>query len=188
MPSDEREHGRVELDGRTVRALRGDLTTLQVDAVVNAANEQLRHGGGVAAALARAGGPAVQAESDDWVAEHGPVGPGQAAVTTAGDLPARCIVHVVGPRYREGQDNEGRLRQAVRAALDAARAAEATSVALPAISAGVFGYPPEEASRIIAEECVRWLGEGAGELREILLVGVDDDAALRFATGLDESR
>lgn len=186
MADDEREHGRIELDGRAVRALRGDLTQQRVDAVVNAANERLAHGGGVAAALARGGGPQVQEESDRWIAERGPLEPGQAAVTTAGDLPARLLIHVVGPRYREGQDNEGMLRQAVRAALDTAREESAESVALPAISAGIFGYPPDEASRVIAQECVRWLGEDPGTVRDIHLVGIDDDAALRFADGLEE--
>lgn len=186
MAPDREEHGRAELDGRAVRALRGDLTAQEVDAIVNAANERLAHGGGVAAALARAGGPEVQADSDRWVAEHGEVGPGQAAVTTAGDLPARMLVHVVGPRYREGQDNEGLLRQAVRAALDAAREASAASVALPAISAGIFGYPPNEAGRVIAEECVRWLGDQPGAVRDIRLVGIDDESARHFASALGE--
>lgn len=186
MNGEEREHGRVQLDGTVVRAIRGDLTRQDVDAVVNAANERLAHGGGVAAALARAGGRAVQRESDAWVRDHGPVGPGQAAVTTAGKMPARCIIHVVGPRYREGQDNEALLRAAVRTALRTADEQSATSVALPAISSGIFGYPPDEASRVIAEECVRWMSGGSGSLREIRLVGIDDEAARRFATGLDE--
>jgi O-acetyl-ADP-ribose deacetylase len=184
----EREHGRVELDGRMVRAMRGDLTVQQVDVVVNAANERLAHGGGVAAALARAGGPDVQTESDRWVANHGHLHPGHTAVTTAGEMPAKSVVHVVGPRYRDGQDNEGLLRQAVRVALDTARDVSAESVAMPAISSGIFGYPPDEAGRVIAEECVRWLGDEPGSVREIRLIGIDDDAALRFATGLDEWR
>lgn len=183
---EEREHGRVQLNGRIVSAISGDLTNQDVDIVVNAANEQLAHGGGVAAALARAGGRDVQRESNAWVRDHGPLGPGEAAVTTAGKMPARCIVHVVGPRYREGQDNEGLLRQAVRTALATANEQSAESVALPAISSGIFGYPPDAASRVIAEECVRWMSSEPGSLREIRLVGVDDEAARRFAAGLDE--
>lgn len=171
------EIARRYVDGRDLVVVRGDLTAQAVDAVVNAANEHLQHGGGVAAALARRGGPAVQDDSDRWVAEHGPVAPGTAAVTTAGDLPARMLVHVVGPRYRSGQDNAGLLRQAVTAALDAARDAGATSVALPAISAGIFGYPLDEAARVIAEEALRWLGARPGEVREVRLVGFDDAAA-----------
>lgn len=166
----------------TLRVLRADITSLAVDAVVNAANERLAHGGGVAAALARAGGPAVQRESDAWVAEHGLLGTGQAAVTTAGDMPARMIVHVVGPRYRDGQDNAGMLADAVRAALDAAAAHGASSVGLPAISAGIFGYPPREATRVIAGACARWLSGAPGAVSDVVLVGFDDDTATLFRT------
>lgn len=176
--------GAREIKGRRVVALKGDLTRQDVDAVVNAANEQLSHGGGVAAALAKAGGPAVTEESRAWVAEHGELAPGQAAVTTAGDMPATHLIHVVGPRYREGQDNEGLLRATVRAALDAARDAGARSVALPAISAGIFGYPPEEAGATIADEATVWLGDNPGEVFDVRLVGFDEDAARYFAAGL----
>lgn len=178
------EVARHAVDGGAVVVVAGDLTRQDVDVVVNAANEQLAHGGGVAAALSRAGGPAVDEESRAWVREHGPIGPGQAAVTTAGDLPARHLVHVVGPRYRDGQDNEGLLRQAVRAALDAARDAGARSVALPAISAGVFGYPRADAGAVIADEAVRWLADSRGTVDEVRLVGFDDAAAGHFAAGL----
>jgi O-acetyl-ADP-ribose deacetylase len=170
-------------DGRIVVVV-GDLTRQDVDVVVNAANEHLAHGGGVAAALARAGGRAVQEESDAWVRAHGPVRPGTAAVTTAGAMPARALVHVVGPRHRPGQDNDGLLRQAVRAALEAARDIEASSVALPAISAGIFGYPPDEAGRVIAEEVASWLAEAPGAVEEVRLVGLDAAAARHFAAGL----
>lgn len=175
--SDGQVVARVEVDGRSLTVVQGDLTRQQVDAVVNAANEQLAHGGGVAAALARAGGPEVQAESDRWVAEHGPVGPGQAAVTTAGRMPARMVVHVVGPRWRDGQDNAALLAEAVRAALDAARDAGASSVAMPAISAGIFGYPLREAAGVIAGETRRWLSDDPRGLREVRLVGWDAPTA-----------
>jgi O-acetyl-ADP-ribose deacetylase len=182
--TDDTEIARVDVAGRSLVAIAGDLTRQEVDVVVNAANEQLAHGGGVAAALARAGGPAVQEESEAWVAAHGEVGPGQAAVTTAGEMPARRIVHVVGPRWQEGQDNEGLLRQAVHAALDAARGEGASSVALPAISAGIFGYPPDEAARVIATEATAWLGEEPDPVTEIRLVGYDEAAARLFADAL----
>jgi O-acetyl-ADP-ribose deacetylase (regulator of RNase III) len=179
------EIARREVGGRAVIAVRGDLATMAVDAVVNAANERLAHGGGVAAALARAGGPQVQAESDRWVAEHGPLRPGTAAVTTAGRMPARFVVHVVGPRHRPGQDNEGLLRQAVRAALDAADGSGAGSVALPAISAGIFGYPRTEATRVIAEETVAWLEAAPASISEVRLVGFDQGTAGDFAAALE---
>ena len=172
-------------DETALRSVQADITDMRVDAVVNAANEWLAHGGGVAAALARAGGEQVQHESDAWVREHGPVRPGQAVVTTAGHMPARMIVHVVGPRYRTGQDNEALLTQAVRAALDAAADAGATSVALPAISAGIFGYPPDQATRVIARACARWLEDPRGELHDIALVGFDQRTTDLFAAGID---
>lgn len=178
---------RREVDGRAVVVIQGDLTAQAVDAIVNAANEHLRHGGGVAAALARRGGPAVVEESRRWVAEHGPVTPGTAAVTTAGDLPARVLVHVVGPRYRAGQDNAGLLQQAVTAALDAARDAGAASVALPAISAGIFGYPLADAAGVIAETALAWLDDRPGDVREVRLVGYDRAAADAFAAPLAAS-
>lgn len=172
---------RQRIDDAVVRVVRGDITALEIDAVVNAANERLAHGGGVAAAIARAGGGEVQRESDAWVREHGPVGPGQAAVTTAGRMPARVVVHVVGPRYQEGQDNAGLLTQAVRAALDAADGAGASSVALPAISAGIFGYPPDQATRVIAETCAQWLAEDGRTVDDVALVAFDERTGDLFA-------
>lgn len=185
MTEDAAEVARAEVDGAVLLVVVGDLTRQDVDAVVNAANEQLQHGGGVAAALASAAGPQLQRDSDAWVAEHGPVEPGTAAVTAGGGLPARWVVHVVGPRYRRRQDNEALLGEAVRTALDAARDAGAASVALPAISAGIFGYPPAEAARVIAEECRSWLsGAQRGTVAQVRLVGVDETAAQQFTAGL----
>lgn len=179
MEDDSRQIGEATLQVR-----QADLTRLAVDAVVNAANEHLAHGGGVAAALARAGGATVQNESDAWVAEHGPLGAGHAAVTTAGAMPAQMIVHVVGPRYRDGQDNARLLAAAVSAALDAAAGAGARSVAVPAISAGIFGYPATAATRVIAVACARWLADASGTLSDVVLVGFDDHTTALFRAAL----
>jgi len=188
-----------------VTAVTDDLTTMAVDVVVNAANEQLRHGGGVAAALSSAGGPAIQAESDAWVAEHGPLSFGAAATTTGGDLPAFHVVHVVGPRWDDRPEDPDHLASAVLAALDAAAELDAHSVALPAISAGIFGGPLADAARVIAVTAATWArtratgdagdagdagaGVEAGKHRggevEIFLVGIDDEATEAFRAGLD---
>jgi O-acetyl-ADP-ribose deacetylase (regulator of RNase III) len=168
-----------------IEATRADITALEVDAIVNAANEQLQHGGGVALAISHAGGPSIQAESNEWVRVNGPLAPGIAAVTGAGDMPARMVVHVAGPRYREGQDNEGLLRGAVHAALDAAVVASARSVALPAISAGVFGYPMEQATAVIADTVRGWTSSHPGAFDRVLLVGFDAEVEEAFRTGLD---
>jgi putative ATPase len=167
-----------------VRVVVGDLTAQVVDAIVNAANEYLKHGGGVAAAIVRAGGHSIQDESDRWVADNGPLGAGSAAVTSAGKLAARRVIHTVGPRYAQGQDNEALLGQAVVAALDAAVDAGVRTVAIPAISAGIFGYPPDEATAVIAAATVNWLQRRPADLAEVLLVGYDDATGTAFAAGL----
>jgi len=168
-----------------VFVIQGDLTGQPVEAIVNAANENLAHGGGVAAAIVGAGGRVIQEESDQWVREHGPVGRGEAAVTTGGALQASHVVHVVGPRFRMDQDNEGILRDATIAALEAAASIDVRSVALPAISAGVFGYPTAEATKVMASAVVSWLTENTGVIEEVRLVGFDAGTARDFARGLE---
>lgn len=164
----------------SIVVLHGDLTHQDVDAIVNAANERLTHGGGVAAAIVEAGGSTIQEQSHQWVREHGPVAPGAAAVTGAGRLRADMVVHVVGPRYQPGADNEALLGEAAHAALSAAAGAGARSVALPAISAGIFGYPTGDATRVIAGACRAWMTDHPGALDEIRLVGFDIETVRAF--------
>ncbi|CAN5879846.1 hypothetical protein BH23ACT5_BH23ACT5_05360 [soil metagenome] len=167
-----------------VEAIAGDITTLETDVVVNAANEHLAHGGGVASAIARAGAPVVDEESRAWIRANGPIGSGTAAHTGAGSMPAKWVVHVVGPRYDAGRDNAGLLRQAVRAALDEAADLGARSVALPAISAGIFGYPRREATEVIASEVLSWAEAHPDALERVVLVGYDEATAADFAAAL----
>lgn len=168
--------------------VQGDLTAQRVEGIVNAANEQLEHRGGVAIDIVRVGGPIIQEESDQWVRDHGPLGPGQAAVTTGGSLQASHVIHVVGPRYHEGQDNSGLLTQAVVAALDAAGEIGLESVAMPAISAGIFGYPLREAASVIAGAVIGWLEEHPdSSVREVRLVVYVKATADDLAFALDEA-
>lgn len=179
------EDTRKEITETTVVALQGDLTSQDVDAIVNAANKQLNHGGGVAAAIVKAGGKVIQRESDEYIEEHGPLEPGGAAVTTAGDMPARMVVHVAGPVYDEDSDeNAPRLHQAVVAALETAADAGARSIAFPAISAGVYGYPRDEATAVIVEAIGDWLRTHKGALDEVRLVGLDEETTDAFAHAL----
>ncbi|MCP3976051.1 MAG: macro domain-containing protein [bacterium] len=168
-----------------VLVIQGDLTRQPVAAVVNAANESLQHGGGVAQAIVRTGGRVIQEESDAWIRQHGPVAAGQAAVTTGGMLIASRVIHVVGPRFREGQDNAGLLRSATTAALDAAVEHDLGSIALPAISAGIFGYPPQEATSVVAHAVVDWLGSNPSSMTEVRLVGFSKSMAEMFAEALE---
>jgi O-acetyl-ADP-ribose deacetylase len=180
-----REH---TVEGTRIRALTGDLTQQDVDAIVNAANVHLQHGGGVAAAIARAAGPGFQQESDDWVAEHGALRDGVAAVTSAGSLPCRHVVHVAGPVHDPARDdNADRLRAAVVAALDAAAEGGDRSVAFPAISAGIYGYPLPDATSVLVESVVSWVATAPGRLDEVRLVGFEDRVTAAFAEALDRA-
>ncbi len=178
------EHS-VDIAGTRIVARQGDLTVQQVDAIVNAANKDLQHGGGVAGAIASAAGPTLQRESDRWIDEHGRLQDGRAAVTGAGELPCRHVIHVAGPVHDpDRDDNESRLRAACRAALDAAREHDCRTVALPAISAGIYGYPPDEATAVLADEAAAWAREHDGALDEIRLIGLDEETTGLFGDGI----
>ena len=133
-----------------VAVVKGDITELEADAIVNAANSYLKHGGGVAAAIVRRGGWIIQEESDEYVRRHGPVPVGGVAVTGAGNLNARYVIHAVGPRYGEDRGDE-KLASAIRSALEKAEELGLRSIALPAISTGVYGYPLERCATIMAD-------------------------------------
>lgn len=124
--------------------IQSDITTLDVDAIVNAANSYLQHGGGVAGAISRKGGPVIQVESD----RIGYVPVGNAAITSAGNLPCKYVIHAVGPRMGEG-DEDRKLRDATIASLERAEELRIGSIAFPAISTGIFGYPIENCARIM---------------------------------------
>lgn len=175
----------ARVDETNIVVIQGDLTRQPVAAIVNAANESLQHGGGVAKAIVRTGGRVIQEESDAWIREHGPVEPGQAAVTTGGMLIASHVIHVVGPRFRTGQDNATMLRAATTAALEAAVKHDVKSLALPAISAGIFGYPAEEATAVIVAAVIDWLQSTDHDMGEIRLVGFSKSMAVMFAEALE---
>ena len=126
--------------------VRGELLAEPVEAIVNAANGHLAHGGGVAGVIARAAGPELQAESDRLVAAHGPFPTGSAVVTTAGRLPFKGVIHVVGPRFGEG-DEEAKLVNALTSAWARAREKGWETVSFPAVSSGIFAVPLELCAR-----------------------------------------
>jgi O-acetyl-ADP-ribose deacetylase (regulator of RNase III) len=134
--------------GQTIQIVQGDLTTEAVDAIVNAANEGLQHAGGVAWAISKRGGAAIQQESDAWVRQHGRVSHARPAWTSGGLLPAKYVIHAVGPVWGDG-DEDQKLESAVTGSLQLADELKCSSIALPAISTGIFGFPKERAARII---------------------------------------
>jgi len=126
--------------------VRGDLLEEPVDAIVNAANGHLAHGGGVAGVISRAAGPALQAECDRLVAARGPLATGSAVVSTAGRLAFKGVIHAVGPRYGEG-DEETKLFNALTASWQRAREQGWETVSFPAVSSGIFAVPLDICAR-----------------------------------------
>jgi O-acetyl-ADP-ribose deacetylase len=149
--------------------LEGDLTTQDVDAIVNAANRSLLGGGGVDGAIHRAGGPSILTECEELRRTAFPDGlpTGRAVATGGGDLPARWVIHTVGPVYRTSDDPAGELTSCHTEALRAADELGAQTVAFPAISTGAFGYPLEEAAAV-AVRAVRGADTRVEEVRFVL--------------------
>ena len=149
--------------------LEGDITTQEVDAIVNAANSTLMGGGGVDGAIHRAGGPSILAECKEVRRTTHPDGlpNGRAVATTAGDLPAHWVIHTVGPVYSATEDRSGLLASCHTESLRIADELGAETVAFPAISTGVYGYPVEEAS-VVAVEAVRRAETSVGQVRFVL--------------------
>jgi O-acetyl-ADP-ribose deacetylase (regulator of RNase III) len=165
-----------------IEVTRMDITDAPVDAIVNAANESLQLGAGVAGAIRRRGGNAIQEECDRI--GYCPVG--QAVVTGGGNLPARWVIHAVGPVWRGGNAGEDAfLASAVRAALASAEEVGAKSVALPAISTGVFGYPVERAARVSIAAARTFAGT-ARKVERICFCLYDDHAFETFRRELEK--
>ena len=152
----------IQINRTTLELVQGDITALETDGIVNAANERLAHGGGVAGVISRRGGPTVQRESDAWVRRHGPVTTGSAAITSGGDLKARHVIHAVGPVYDGTPRSAELLASAVRAALQMADEHGLKSIALPAISTGIFGYPLAEAAQVMLRAAFAYLEQDTG--------------------------
>jgi O-acetyl-ADP-ribose deacetylase (regulator of RNase III) len=151
--------------GQTIQIVQGDITTEQVDAIVNAANEHLQHGGGVAWTISKKGGPAIQQESDAWIRQHGLVSHSRPAWTSGGLLPAKYVIHAVGPVWGDphdagtGGDEDKKLSDAVTGSLRVADELKCKSIALPAISTGIFGFPKERAAGIIFTSIEKYFGD-----------------------------
>jgi O-acetyl-ADP-ribose deacetylase (regulator of RNase III) len=163
---------RILPTGQTIQILQGDITTEEVDAIVNAANEHLQHGGGVAWAISKKGGPAIQRESDDWIRKHGPVSHSRPAWTSGGLLPAKYVIHAVGPVWGDG-DEDRKLAEAVTGSLRLADELNCSSIAMPAISTGIFGFPKDRAAEIIYSRIEEYFTANASKLKFVKLVLFD---------------
>lgn len=162
-------------NGKTLRLVMGDITERNVDAIVNAANSYLKHGGGVAGAIVRKGGSAIQEESD----RIGFVPVGSAAITTAGRLRCRAVIHAVGPRLGEG-DEDSKLRSAVRSALALASQRGFASISMPAISSGIFGFPVERCAMILVTESMKFVEENPETSLQTIEFCIFDNETLHY--------
>jgi O-acetyl-ADP-ribose deacetylase (regulator of RNase III) len=175
-------------NGATVRLIQGDITKVAVDAIVNAANSALVGGGGVDGAIHRAGGSSIMRELDELRPKIGGGCPtGSAVATGAGKLPARHVFHAVGPVYRGGhKGEEAFLRSCYETCLELAHEKGARTISFPAISAGIYGYPLDEAAEIAVITVGRALQAGHPTVNEAIFVLFGAEAFQAFARALSK--
>ena len=174
---------KINLDGREFVLQTGDITKVPADAIGNAANAALAGGGGVDGAIHRVGGPSIMADLDVVRSKIGRCPAGNAVFTGAGRLPARWVIHAVGPVYRYGRQREAAetLAACYRRCLELADKLGAASLTLPAISTGVYGYPLDEAAQVAVEAVAGALTASGSEVQRVSFVLFGDDAFLAFA-------
>ncbi|NQT04154.1 MAG: macro domain-containing protein [Planctomycetes bacterium] len=160
---------KINIKNRVLELLDGDITEMQTDAIVNAANERLILGGGVAGAIRTKGGPKIQAECK----KIGGTFVGGAVITTAGNLKAKHVIHAVGPRMGEGNEDE-KLKNATLNSLKLADDNNLKSISFPAISAGIFGFPIKSCAKIMLKTTIEYLNGQTGLEKVIFcLFGID---------------
>ena len=164
--------------GQRLELVHGDLTAEQVDAIVNAANRFLAHGGGVARAIQNRGGPIIRQESEAWVRDHGPVSHEAPAYTRAGALPCRYVIHAVGPVWGDG-DEDAKLAAAVTGSLSLADKLELNSLALPPISTGIFGFPKDRAAGVFKNAIRAYFEEHPHSDLKLVRFTIIDEETLR---------
>lgn len=159
----------------TIQVISGDITKVVVDAIVNAANSSLMGGGGVDGAIHRAGGSAILKECIAIVKESGECKAGEAVITTSGNLPAKYVIHTVGPVWRGGFDGEDvKLANCYRNSLDLANKHHCRSIAFPNISTGVYSYPKNEAAKVALHTVVEKL-KSLPDIEKVIFVCFDEE-------------
>lgn len=177
----------VKIKNTTISLVKGDITLQKTDAIVNAANPGLLGGGGVDGAIHRAGGPVILEECRKIVAEQGRLRPGNAVITTAGNLAVKYVIHTVGPIWKGGNANEAAiLASAYTESLRLAEIHILESIAFPSISTGAYGYPLAAASTVAIASVLKFAGEEASSLNEIAFVLFNDAAYESYAVALEK--
>jgi O-acetyl-ADP-ribose deacetylase (regulator of RNase III) len=171
--------------GKSLQLLKGDITKVPVDAIVNAANSSLSGGGGVDGAIHSAGGGSIMLELAEIRTKQGGCPTGGAVPTTAGNLPAKYVFHAVGPIYRDGRSGEGdQLASAYRSCLALAEQRGVQYISFPSISTGIYGYPVEEAAPIALQEVTDHLRRDGTKLQKAVFVLFDDRTLKAYAAAL----
>jgi len=161
----------VVIGTSTLTLIHGDITRVEVDAIVNAANSELQGGGGVDGAIHEAGGPTIFEECRRIIATIGSLEVGHAVMTTAGSLPAKKVIHTVGPYWSGGDAGEAaQLARCYRSCLEVARQNGLVSVAFPNISTGVYGFPKARAAKVALDTVVRFLDEHPDTAAQVVFV------------------
>lgn len=168
----------IQINNKSLELVEGDITELDTDAIVNAANASLILGAGVAGAIRRKGGPAIQAECN----KIGGCPVGGAVITTGGNLKAKYVIHAVGPRMGEGNEDE-KLKNATLNSLKVADENSLQSIAFPAISTGIFGFPIERCAEIMLSTAIEFL-EGAAHLQKVVFCLYGEEAFQTFKDAL----
>ena len=164
----------MKIQDTELSLIQGDITRQETGAIVNAANSSLMGGGGVDGAIHRAGGPAILEECKRIRAQRGPLPPGQAVVTTGGNLKAGYVIHTVGPIWQGGHKNEAAvLASAYQESLKLAKVKDVKTISFPSISTGAYGFPLEEAARVAVEAVVNFIKENPGVFKEVCFVLFD---------------
>jgi O-acetyl-ADP-ribose deacetylase (regulator of RNase III) len=174
-----------EINNVKLKVVKGDITQENLDAIVNPANSYLKHGGGVAGAIVRAGGEIIQRESDEYVSKYGPLPVGSATITSGGNLKAKYVIHTVGPRWGEGNEQE-KLQKAVRSVLELAKEKGIKSISIPAISCGIFGFPPELGTKNIVNTVIDFIKDNPNLFNEIHFISIDNEIPNLFIKALKE--
>lgn len=177
----------VTVNQARLAIIQGDITQQATDAIVNAANSGLMGGGGVDGAIHRAGGPAILEECKQIVAKQGRLPTGKAVITTGGNLPAKWVIHTVGPVWQGGGKGEAALLEsAYTESLKLAAANKLASIGFPSISTGAYGYPIDEAARVAIKAVVSFLRQQATPVREVVFVLFDQATYQAYASALEE--
>lgn len=171
---------------KKIEVVKGDITEEKTDAIVNAANKHLSHGGGVAGAIVKKGGEIIQIESNKIVEKRGPLKTGEAVITTGGNLSCKYVIHTIGPVWKEG-DEEEKLKKAIESSLQVATENLLKSISIPAVSCGIFGFPKKRGTQIIYKTVKEFLENRETTIKLVRLIGIGDEIPNLFKEAMEEN-